>query len=175
MFFSVYPRICHRFNCWSVTEFWRSEKESRPCRRHHSKIEVRILRSFRETWSDMLSLRLLDLTWELNKLCNEKRTIIPIVIGARGTVTKGLVQRVEDLHMLQYWEESWKLQICCRSNSSEKPSVNAVGKKIKEELLIIIIIITLSQSKKNIRPSFELQEENDLSTSVFRRSTRPQI
>ena len=55
-----------------------------------------------------------------------KVTIIPIVIYALGTVTKGLVQGLEDLEItgrveavqttvffldrLEYWEESWRLE-----------------------------------------------------------------
>ena len=39
----------------------------------------------------------LDLAWELKKLWNMKVTIIPIVIGAFGTVTKGLLKELEDL------------------------------------------------------------------------------
>ena len=41
----------------------------------------------------------LDLARELKKLWNMKMTIIPIVIGALGTVTKGLVQRLDDLEI----------------------------------------------------------------------------
>ena len=37
----------------------------------------------------------LDLARELEKLWNMKETIIPIVIGALSTVTKGLVQGLE--------------------------------------------------------------------------------
>ncbi len=40
-----------------------------------------------------------DLTRELKKLWNMKVTIIPIVIGALGTVTKRLVQGLEDLEI----------------------------------------------------------------------------
>ena len=39
----------------------------------------------------------LDLARELKKLWNMQVTIIPIVIGAFGTVTKGLLKRLEDL------------------------------------------------------------------------------
>ena len=39
----------------------------------------------------------LDLAGELKKLWNMKVTIIPIVIGALGTVTKGLLKGREDL------------------------------------------------------------------------------
>ena len=40
-----------------------------------------------------------DLARELKKLWNIKVTVIPIVIGALGTVTKGLLQGVEDLEI----------------------------------------------------------------------------
>ena len=39
----------------------------------------------------------LDLARELKKLWNMKVTIIPIVIGAFGTATKGLLKGLEDL------------------------------------------------------------------------------
>ena len=41
----------------------------------------------------------LDLARELKKLWNMKVTIIPIVIGAFGTVTKGLFKGLEDLEV----------------------------------------------------------------------------
>ena len=41
----------------------------------------------------------LDLVKKLKKLCNMKVTIIPIVIGAFGTVTKGLLKVLEDLEV----------------------------------------------------------------------------
>ena len=41
----------------------------------------------------------LDLTRELKKLRNMKVMVIPIAIGALGTVTKCLVQGVEDLEI----------------------------------------------------------------------------
>ena len=41
----------------------------------------------------------LDLARELKKLWNLKVTIIPIVIGAFGTVTKGLLKGLEDLEV----------------------------------------------------------------------------
>ena len=40
-----------------------------------------------------------DLARELKKLWNMKVTIIPIVIGAFGTVTKGLLKELEDLEV----------------------------------------------------------------------------
>ena len=41
----------------------------------------------------------LDLARELKKLWNMKVTIIPIMIGAFGTVTKGLLKGLEDLEV----------------------------------------------------------------------------
>ena len=41
----------------------------------------------------------LDLARELKKLWNMQVTIIPIVIGAFGTVTKGLLKGLEDLEV----------------------------------------------------------------------------
>ena len=41
----------------------------------------------------------LDLTRELKKLWNMKVTVTPIVIGALGTVTKGLGKGLEDLEI----------------------------------------------------------------------------
>ena len=83
----------------------------------------------------------LDLARELKKLWNMKVTFIPIVIGAFGTVTKGLLKGLEDLEVgdrvettkqqhywkrPEYWEESWKLEeTCCHSISSEIPSAYA--------------------------------------------------
>ena len=45
------------------------------------------------------SEKYLDLDRELKKLWNMKVTIIPSVIGALGTVIKGLVQGLEDLEI----------------------------------------------------------------------------
>ena len=41
----------------------------------------------------------LDLARELKKLWNMKVTIVPIVIGALGTITKGLLKGLEDLEI----------------------------------------------------------------------------
>ena len=41
----------------------------------------------------------LDLARELKKLWNMKETILPIVIGALGTITKGLIKGLEDLEV----------------------------------------------------------------------------
>ena len=41
----------------------------------------------------------LDLARELKKLWNIKVTIVPIVIGALGTITKGLFKGLDDLEV----------------------------------------------------------------------------
>ena len=78
-----------------------------------------------------------------------KVTIIPIVIGAFGTVTKGLLKGLEDLEVGgrvetypnnsiiedgQNTEKSPEKRLeetCCRSNFSERPSANADVKNSK--------------------------------------------
>ena len=81
----------------------------------------------------------LDFAKELKKLWNMKVTKLPIIIGALGTVTKGLVQELEDLEITGRMEtiqttallRSARIlrivleEICCHSNSSERPSANA--------------------------------------------------
>ena len=47
----------------------------------------------------------LDLAGKLKKLWSMKVTIIPIVIGAFGTVTKGLLKGLEDLEV-GGWEDT---------------------------------------------------------------------
>ena len=93
---------------------------------------------------------------------------MPIVIGALGTVTNGLVQGREDLekedewrpyqqqHYLdrpEYWEESWRLEkTCCHSNSSEKPSANA-GVKNSQKSQTIMIHTSIGYTKKEMKLS----------------------
>ena len=71
-----------------------------------------------------------------------KVTFVPIVIGAFGTVTKGLLKGLEDLEVggrmedywrrPEYWEESWRLEeTCCHSNSREKPNADSDVKNSK--------------------------------------------
>ena len=73
---------------------------------------VRIQRRVYETWRDLLSLKILwettsqrlcEKLWRMQgnwkKLWNMQVTIIPIVIGAFGTVTKGLLKGLQDLEV----------------------------------------------------------------------------
>ena len=47
----------------------------------------------------MIRIKYLNLARELKKLWNMKVTIIPIGIGALGTITKGLLKGLEDLEI----------------------------------------------------------------------------
>ena len=71
-------------------------------------------------------------------------TIVPIVIGALGTVTKGLLEGPEDLEVSGRVETIQMtallrtarilrrvLETCCHSNSCEKPSANTDVKNSK--------------------------------------------
>ena len=71
---------------------------------------------------------------EMKKMWNMNMTIMPIVIGALGTVTKGLIRwlgnnRTSGDHPNYYIIEigqSWELgDTCCHSNSRERPSTNS--------------------------------------------------
>ena len=56
----------------------------------------------------------LNLVWKLKKLWNVKVTIIPIVIGDLGTVTKGLEQGQEDMEITG-WVETFQTIALLRS------------------------------------------------------------
>ena len=86
----------------------------------------------------------LDLARELKKLWNMKVTTVPIMIGALGTITKGLLKGLEDLDVGGRVETIQMtallrtarilrrvLETCCHSNSSEKPSANTNVKNSK--------------------------------------------
>ena len=87
----------------------------------------------------------LDLAREFKKLWNMKVTIIPIVIRVLGTVTKGLVQGLEDLEITGRVETAqttallWSVRmlrdlrrLCCHSNSSEIHQLTLIWKNLKE-------------------------------------------
>ena len=87
----------------------------------------------------------LDLARELKKLWNMKVTIVPIMIGALGTITKGLLKGLEDLEVGGRAETIQTtallktarilrrvLETRCHSNSSEKPSADTDVKNSKE-------------------------------------------
>ena len=98
----------------------------------------------------------LDFARKLKKPWNMKATIIPIVIGALGKVTKGLIQGLEDLEIIGRVEtfqttallRSARIlrrvleieETCCHSNSSERPSANADAKNSHGVSSILIVV-----------------------------------
>ena len=94
----------------------------------------------------------LDFAWELKKMWNMKVTIVPIVIGALGTITKGLLKglevlevggRVETIQLrallrtariLRKVLETWGDLLC-----TQTPVKNSKG--LKKKIIIIPIII----------------------------------
>ena len=81
---------------------------------------------------------------EKKKLRNMKMTVIPTVIGVLSTLTKRLVQGLEDLEIRQRVENIQTtallrsarmlrrvLETCCYLNSSDKPSASARVKTLK--------------------------------------------
>ena len=99
-----------------------------------------------------------------------KVTVIPIEIGTLGTVTKGLVKGLEDLEIRGRVETIQTtallistrilrriLEICCHSDSSERPSAY-VEVKISQGVIIIIIIKPKGCEKKD--KNLELSKAN---------------
>ena len=92
----------------------------------------------------LISVRRLDLARELKKLWNMKVTIVPILIGAFGTITKELLKcredlevggRVETIQMTALLKTTRilrrVLETCCQPNSNEKPSANTYVRNSK--------------------------------------------
>ena len=77
-----------------------------------------ILRRILETWEDFLSFRLPRKNHQLMQVlrtCNNiKVTVIPVVIGALGRVTKWLVRGLEDLK-IRGWVETIQTTALLRS------------------------------------------------------------
>ena len=93
---------------------------------------------------------LLETRQRTKNMWNMRVTMIPIVIGALGTVLKDLERGLKELEIggqlkqhcwdsPEYWEKYWRPKgTCCNSDSTERTSANA---GVKNLLLIIIIII----------------------------------
>ena len=74
--------------------------------------------------------------------------VVPVVIGALGTIPKCLVRRLEEVKIgerveniqteaflgrPEYYEETWRLEeTCCRLDPWERPSLTLVWKACKE-------------------------------------------
>ena len=116
------------------------------------------------------------------KLWNMKVTIIPVVIGGFGTVTKGLVQGLRGLrnkrtsgdnsnHSItwdqsEYWEESWRLETCYHSDSSERPFANA-NVKNSQGVKIIMELTAGDKSLAEVKTQRGIFQEDALSRLLF--------
>ena len=96
----------------------------------------------------------LALARELKKTMKLENEVIPVVIGTFGTVTKELVQRLEDLEirgqvktvqttaLLQSVRIPRRvLESCCQSELSGKPSANADNDNNSQQVIIFLIQI----------------------------------
>ena len=104
------PRICHGEwdtqtplgfwdtngspNLGQTTRLYNNERKKRTCRIVNFAVPADHRIKLKENKD-----KYLDLAWELEKLWNMKVTIIPIIIDALRTVTKELVQWLEDLEI----------------------------------------------------------------------------
>ena len=106
----------------------------------------------------------LDLARELKKLWNMKVSMIPFVVGALGTIPRGLIKGLEDLETWrqvmnihckdwpEWWEESWRFEeTCCHLDSSERPSANVGLKNSQRSIIIIVILINMMPSETESR------------------------
>ena len=62
-------------------------------------VDIAVLADHRINMKEYEKDKYLDLAREFKKLWNKKVTIVPIVIGAFGTITKGLLKGLEDLEV----------------------------------------------------------------------------
>ena len=99
---STYPRKWH-VNSYGTLKYRRT---TRPYSNQQKKKRTWKIVDFAVPADHRIKLReyekkdkYLDFARELKKLWNMMVTIIPIVIGAFGTVTKGLLKRLEDLEV----------------------------------------------------------------------------
>ena len=121
----------------------------------------------------------------MEKLWNMKVTIVPIVIGAFGTITKGLFRGLEDLEVggreetllrtARILNESWRLEeTCCHSNSSEKPSANTDVKNSKGVNNNLLTVIFQSDTNNSETGLFDRMCQSELGSNgiTFSRQTR---
>ena len=109
-------------HCWYCPEYWKEFLRSEVicC---YTDCSERL--SINEGWKNRNSVhrinlnerekkdKYLDLARELKNLWNMKVTIVPIVIGALGTITKGLLKGLEDLE-IGGWTETIQTTVLLR-------------------------------------------------------------
>ena len=148
---------------WDTNRLSNLGQTTRPCdcqqikRKTCQIVDFAVLADYRVKLKESKSRdKYYDLARELKKQWNKKVTVAPIVIGALGTVTKGLVQGQEDLKirgrgrllqttaLLRLARILRRiLETCCHSDSSERPSADTGEKNSHKSKIIICIIILL--------------------------------
>ena len=113
----------------------------------------------------------LDLAKELRKLWNKRVTVMLIVVGALGTVPKGLERELEELEIgrridrcwdiSEYCEEFWSpMETWCHSDSRESMSAILFLKTRKEGNIIIGKCLKLELG-------YKLRKNNSFLWTVF--------
>ena len=90
----------------------------------------------------------LDLARELKKLLSMKVTFIPIVIGPLGTVTKGLVQELED-SQIRGWIETVQTTALLKSARILKRTQETWGDLLSLNLYLKLVWETLNEWSNN--------------------------
>ena len=104
-----------------------------------------------------------------------KVTIFPIMIGAFGTVTKGLLKGLEDLEVDGRVETIQTtallrtarilrrvLETCCHPNSSERPSANAGAKLVTDKMCIPLRNPPLRNPGRKTKTGWEMKLEGQI-------------
>ena len=142
-------------------DFWSDKREKSHSRNLDRKMKEREKRD-----------KYQDFAKEQRKIWNMKVTVIPLVVGALDTVTKGLVQGLEDLE-IRGWVKTIHTTILLRSarilrrvpqtwgnllshKSREKLSANFGVKNSQRSWTIIIIIIIII---KALHPTYYMYQE----------------
>ena len=110
-----------------------------------------------------------------------RETMILIMVGALGTVTKSLEKRLVELEIrkriknvqmaallrrLKCPEESWtREEICCHSVSSERPRWRE--KLERSKIMIICIQYTIDYNSPDVNKAVEIKIQNHKSTLIM--------
>ena len=148
---------CNWYTWNSLKRFWKKLDELEIRERFKTIQITALLKSAR-----ILRRVLEKLLGENRKECNMKATVILIVTGTHSTVTKELVQEIEDLEIRGRVKTTQTtallrstrilrtvLETCCHLDSSGKSYVNAVVKKSQMSKIIIDNYLDLARELKN--------------------------
>ena len=87
-------------NLSQTTEPYNNQQKKKKKKKKKRTVDFAVQADYREKLKESEKMdKYLDLARKLKKLWNMKVTVISIVIGALGTVTKGLIKGIEDLEI----------------------------------------------------------------------------